>query len=65
MDRGLIKSQFYVINHTTCPAVLIEVGFISNADERNRLLDKKRQEEGAKAISDGIVNYFKDRGKKK
>ncbi len=65
VDRGLIKSQFYVINHTTCPAVLIEVGFISNIDERNRLLDKKRQEEVAKAISDGIVDYFEDRGKKK
>ncbi len=65
MDRGLIKSQFYVINHTTCPAVLIEVGFISNPEERNKLLDRKRQEEAAKAISDGIVDYFKDRGKKK
>lgn len=61
VDRGLFKSQFYVINHTICPAVLVEVGFISNPAERKALLTKKRQEEIADAITDGIMEYLKSR----
>ena len=28
-NRGLFKSKFYVINHTTAPAILLEIGFMS------------------------------------
>jgi N-acetylmuramoyl-L-alanine amidase len=37
-DRGLFKSKFYVINHTTVPAILCEIGFLSNPDERNEII---------------------------
>ncbi len=40
-DRGLFKSQFYVINHTEAPAILVEIGFISNADEREAIITQK------------------------
>ena len=63
-DRGLFKSQFYVINHTEAPAILVEIGFISNADERKAITTQKRQSEIAKAISDGIMEYLKNKGKK-
>jgi len=62
-DRGLFKSQFYVINHTEAPSVLVEIGFISNKDEREQIITDKRQKETAKAISQGIMNYLKNRGK--
>ncbi len=58
-DRGLFKSQFYVINHTEAPAILCEIGFISNKNERDGLMSAKRQEETAEAIADGIYNYLK------
>ena len=58
-DRGLFKSKFYVINHTTDPAVLCEIGFLSNADERNDLLTDIRKQKTAKAIADGIIEYLK------
>ena len=64
-DRGLFKSQFYVINHTEAPAILVEIGFISNKNERELIITKKRQEEIAKAISEGIMNYLKNKGQKK
>lgn len=64
-DRGLFKSQFYVINHTEAPAILIEIGFISNADEREAIVTQKRQSEIAKAISEGVMEYLKTRGKEK
>ena len=44
IDRGVIKSRFYVINHTEAPSVLIEIGFISNLEERAKLIKEDRQE---------------------
>ncbi|MBQ9245098.1 N-acetylmuramoyl-L-alanine amidase [bacterium] len=58
LDRGLFKSKFYVINHTEAPAVLLELGFISNEAERNALTSEQRQNDSAKAIADGIVKYL-------
>ena len=58
-DRGLFKSKFYVINHTSVPAILVEIGFISNARERAELVSEKRKEQTAHAIADGIIKYLK------
>ena len=58
-DRGLFKSKFYVINHTTVPAVLLEIGFLSNADERAELVTDLRKQKTAKAIAEGIIEYIK------
>ena len=58
-NRGLFKSKFYVINHTTCPAILVEIGFISNSGEREQLIGSKRKQATAKSIAEGIDNYFK------
>ena len=57
-NRGLFKSKFYVINHTTSPAILVEIGFISNADERNQLSGENRKQVTAAAIADGIQKYL-------
>ena len=58
-DRGILKSKFYVINHTDVPAVLVETGFLSNPDERAELITEKRKQATAKAIADGIIEYLK------
>ena len=58
-DRGLFKSKFYVINHTTAPAILVEMGFISNPTERSQLTTESRKNATAKAIVEGIDDYFK------
>lgn len=58
-DRGLFKSKFYVINHTTAPAVLCEIGFISNDNERNELITNSRKQKTAKAISEGIIEFLR------
>ncbi|MCQ2739243.1 MAG: N-acetylmuramoyl-L-alanine amidase [bacterium] len=58
-DRGLFKSMFYVINHTTAPAVLCEIGFLSNEAERNKLLTNERKQKTANAIADGIIEFIK------
>lgn len=60
-DRGLFKSKFYVINHATVPAVLCEIGFLSNPEERNELITDSRKQRTAKAIADGIIEYLRGR----
>ncbi len=57
-NRGLFKSKFYVINHTTAPAILMEIGFISNSAERAELSGSARRKATAKAIVEGVENYF-------
>lgn len=57
-DRGLFKSKFYVINHTTMPAILCEIGFISNENEQKLLITDKRKKQTAQAIVEGILRYF-------
>lgn len=57
-NRGLFKSKFYVINHTTVPAILMEIGFISNSQERAELNGSARKKATAKAIVEGVENYF-------
>ena len=59
IDRGVIKSRFYVINHTEAPSILIEIGFISNLEERSKLLKKSRREDIADSITEGILEYLK------
>lgn len=60
-NRGLFKSKFYVINHTTVPSILVEIGFISNSTERGQLVGEARKQATAKAIADGIQKYLKNR----
>jgi len=58
-NRGLFKSKFYVINHTTAPAILVEIGFLSNPYERAQLVTESRKQATANAIAEGIDEYFK------
>lgn len=58
-NRGIIKSKFYVINHTDVPSVLVETGFISNPEERAELITDKRKQAIAKSIAEGIIEYLK------
>ena len=55
----MINSRFYVINHTEAPSVLIEMGFISNKVERDKLNTKDRKEQIADSITKGILEYLK------
>jgi N-acetylmuramoyl-L-alanine amidase len=57
-DRAVRKARFYVINHTPVPAVLAEVGFISNKDERDKLISSDYQIKVANALEQGVMLYL-------
>jgi N-acetylmuramoyl-L-alanine amidase len=58
-DRGLKRQSFFVLRETSCPAVLLEFGFLSNPAETQKMLDAAWQEKCAAAITDGILSYSK------
>jgi N-acetylmuramoyl-L-alanine amidase len=64
--RGIKKANFYVLKYNSLPAVLVEVGFMSNPDEAKKLMDPDYQKKAAKGIAEGIrdflENYNKSRG---
>lgn len=57
-DRGISTCNFYVVKHSYMPAVLVETAFITNYDEEALLSDDEWQTTMAKAIAEGINEYF-------
>lgn len=54
-NRGIWQNPFYVLWKTSMPAVLVELGFISNETEVNIL----RQEENRDLLADALFRSFK------
>ncbi|CAG1064539.1 N-acetylmuramoyl-L-alanine amidase [uncultured bacterium] len=55
--RGVKQARFTVLVGATMPAVLVEVGFISNPSEEKWLSSRKDQELAARAIADGVASF--------
>lgn len=51
-------ADFHVTGSTKMPACLIETGFLSNAEERGKLVTAEYQEQIANGIVQGIEYYF-------
>jgi N-acetylmuramoyl-L-alanine amidase len=58
-DRGIKPGLFFVLALAKRPAILLEVGFLSNSKELKKLLSKKFQERYAKAVAKGVDRYFR------
>ncbi len=54
-NRGVKTAEHVVTKTSVMPAVLVEVGFISNPDELVNLLDDSYQTEAAQGIAEGII----------
>jgi len=51
-------ANFVVLKSPDVPSILVETGFISNPAEEKRLQDPTWQKKMARAITDGIQDYF-------
>jgi N-acetylmuramoyl-L-alanine amidase len=58
--RHVQKAGFVVLKSPDVPSMLIETAFISNPDEERNLRSPKHQNQIARAIFDGIRNYFSE-----
>ncbi|MBO4400789.1 MAG: N-acetylmuramoyl-L-alanine amidase [Selenomonadaceae bacterium] len=57
-SRGTKSCNFYVVRHTTMPATLVELAFISNKEEEELLDSDEGVTRAAQGIFDGIEDYF-------
>ena len=56
-NRGIKQNSFRVLKGATMPAVLVEVGFISNVDEEKLLGSSDYQDQLAEALYRGVLRY--------
>ncbi len=57
-DQRVRKAGFWVIKHAEAPSVLLELGFMTNVEERKKLTRDSYQNDLAKAVARGIINYL-------
>lgn len=59
-NRGVKSAAYVVVHKNTVPAVLIELGFLSNKEDFAKITDATYQENVAKAIYDTLLQVFKE-----
>lgn len=57
-NKSVHSDNFYLFRKCTPPGILVECGFLSNDEERGRLLDPKYQEAISEAIYQGIYQFY-------
>jgi N-acetylmuramoyl-L-alanine amidase len=53
------QAGFAVLKSPDIPSILVETGFMSNADDCRRLVTATHQQELAEALKSGIAGYFR------
>jgi N-acetylmuramoyl-L-alanine amidase len=56
------QANFYVLRGVEAPSVLVEMGYVSNANDRKRLNNRASRAKIAESIRDGVVSYAKAEG---
>ena len=57
-NKTVHYEDFYLFKNCTKPGVIVEFGFISNEEERKKLIDDKYQQAIVDALYQGIYNYY-------
>jgi N-acetylmuramoyl-L-alanine amidase len=57
--RGVRKADLPVSDGLLVPALVVEMGFATNAEEKNKLLSSKTQTEISKALAKSIKTFFR------
>lgn len=58
--QSLKIDNIYIIEHVEIPTAIVECGFLSNKEEARLLQTDEYQNQLAKGICKGIMNYFKE-----
>ena len=56
-NRGVKQAGFYVLGGAAMPAILVEIGFVTNPREERRLRESKYRDDIARAIFAGLAEY--------
>jgi WD40 repeat protein len=60
-NRGIRKARFYVLRKSSVPSILVEMGFITGSRDSLKLNTPEFQNQIAKAIAEGIIDYLNQR----
>ncbi|MEA5535917.1 N-acetylmuramoyl-L-alanine amidase [Crocosphaera sp. XPORK-15E] len=60
-DRGVKQARFYVLRNSRMPSSLVEVGFVTGAEDNPRLQDPAYRSQMARAIAQGILDYIQQK----
>ena len=63
-DRGVKQAGFVVLRKATMPAILIEVGYLSNTSDEKKLMNNAQRKIIVDKIADGILKYVADHPKR-
>lgn len=63
-NRGVKQADFYVLRGTNMPAVLVEMGYLTNARDEAKLQSKKYRRKIVEGLCAGVVDYAKRKGLK-
>lgn len=56
-NRGVKQAGFYVLGGAAMPAILVEIGFVTNPREERKLKDPRFREQVARSIYAGLTEY--------
>lgn len=56
-DRGVKQANFYVLRGAFMPAVLLEMGYLTNPDEEKKIIQDKYQDKLASAITMAVKEF--------
>lgn len=59
------SDSIYLLKNANKPGVLVEIGFLSNPEERENLKSENYQEQVAASIYNGILRYYSNENKRK
>lgn len=56
-DRGVKQAPFWVLLDTECPAILVEVGYLTHPHEEKRVRTRGYHHQIAVALADGVARF--------
>lgn len=59
-NKSVYGKKYYLLKFTKCPAVIVEVGFLTNETDRKRMTSEQGQKQIAEALVKGIDRYLKE-----
>ena len=62
IDNSIKQANFYVLQGVKAPSVLVEMGYVTNKDDKKRLNNRKILQMMALSINNGILNYARQEG---
>jgi N-acetylmuramoyl-L-alanine amidase len=57
-SRGLRNAPFLILEGLTIPAVVVEIGFATSQEDKNKIMDENVRGSISRALSKSVGEYF-------